>query len=107
MLVIYERFIEIRPIEEEIDLLEISAEEKDHLHFMVAEILHHHTLDVILEQLEEEDKKAFLKRVEESNEMNLVSFLKEKLGDYEDSLKNRLHQVRDDLVKEIKKVKDA
>ena len=105
MLVFYERFIEIKSLEEEISTLEISEEEKNNLHFMAAEILHHHTLDTILDLLEGDEKREFLEAVEQNAEVRMAKILKDKITDYEKVLKDKLHQVRDDLIAEIKKVK--
>lgn len=105
MLVFYERFIEIAPIEEEIEATQMSAEEKEQLRFLVAEILHQHTLETILDQLEEEDRRHFLKSLSENTQVNLADILKDKMSDYEQILKARLETVREDIVQEIRKVK--
>jgi hypothetical protein len=105
MLVFYERFIEIKPLEDEIHDLQISDEEKENLKFMSAEIFHHHALETILDSLETEDRKKFLKAVESHEEMNLAQLLKDKIEDYEKILKDKLEKVRDDIIEEIKKVK--
>lgn len=106
MLVFYERFIEIKPLEVEIASLEISEEEKNNLHFMIAELLHHHTLETILDQLSEEDKQLFLEAVNQNQEMTIATLLKDKVKNYEKVLKDKLHQVRDDIIEEIRKIKN-
>lgn len=106
MLVFYERFIEIKPLEEEIHSLEISEEEKENLKFLSAEIFHHHALEVVLDSLQEEDKKEFLKAVEGGTELNLAQLLKDKVTGYETVLKEKLEKVRDEIVAEIRKVKN-
>ncbi len=106
MLVFYERFIEIKPLEEEISTLAISEEEKNNLHFMIAEILHHHTLDTILDQLNEDDKKLFLQAVHQNEEMTIATILKDKITNYEKVLKEKLQQVQSEILEEIRRIKN-
>lgn len=105
MLVFYERFIEIKPLEDEIEVLEITTKEKEHLYFLVAEILHQHTLEIILTRLPEDDRKTFLQVVSGGQEINLADLLKEKASDYENVLKEKLTKVRDEIIEEVRKVK--
>ena len=105
MLVFYERFIEIKPLEDEIHSLQISDEEKENLKFLSAEIFHHHALETILDALEENEKREFLKAVEGTTEINLAQLLKDKVTDYEKMLKDKLEKVRDEIVEEIKALK--
>ena len=107
MLVFYERFIEIKPLEEEIHALDITDEEKENLKFMTAEIFHHHALETILDSLEAGDRRAFLKAVETNSEISLAQILKDKVTDYEQILKTKLSQVRDEIVAEIRKARHA
>lgn len=105
MLVIYERFIEIKPLEEEINNLEISDIEKNNLLHMSAELFHHHTLEEILSRLDSEDKKRFLEAVHLNQEITMADILKEKINGYEEILKKKLTSVRDEIIKEIQAVK--
>lgn len=106
MLVFYERFIEIKTIEDEVSSLEISEEEKNKLLFTAAEIFHHHTIETILNRLDEDSKKRFLEAAESNSDINMISLLKEKMSDYEKILKEKLTSVRDEIISEVRKVKN-
>lgn len=105
MLVIYERFIEIKPLEDEINNLEISAQEKTNLMHMSADLFHHHSLEEILSRLDESDKKKFLEAAQLNQELTMAEILKEKIADYEEILKKKLLAVRDEIINEIRTVK--
>lgn len=107
MLVIYERFIEIKPLEDEINNLDIEESEKENLLFMSAEIFHHHTLQEILNRLAEVDKRRFLEAAHKNQEVAMAQILKDKVSDYEEILKKKLNQVRDEIIAEIRKARPA
>lgn len=105
MLVIYERFLEIKPLEDEIDKLGLTASDKENMLFTLTEIFHHHTLQEILTLLPEEDKRKFLAAAHQNQEVTMAQILKDKVTDYEEILRKKLTQVRDEIIEEIRAVK--
>ncbi len=98
MKVWYQKIITIEPILKELNEMDLSEEERAHLSELLDSSLHHAILDEILSNLNEEDKKLFLKMLHtDSDNEKLVEFLNEKI----DHIDDRVKKVADDLVKEM------
>lgn len=101
----YQKIITIEPILAELNEMDLSEEERAHLSELLDSSLHHAILDEILSNLKEEDKKLFLKMMQEDPENEkLVEFLNNKI----DHIDDRIKKVADDLVAEMHmEVKEA
>lgn len=96
----YTRIINIESVLEQLHSLELSEEEKVHLAALIDSSLHHTILDEVLNNLNEEDKKLFLKLLaKEEEHEKIMEFLNNKVENVEDKIK----KVADDLVVEIHK----
>lgn len=93
----YSHLIELESTVIEFDKLNLSEEEKIHLTQLIDSSLHNTILEAILSQLQEEDKKVFLKHIHESSHDKIWQFLNEKVDHIEDKIK----KVAEDLKKEI------
>lgn len=105
MTIFYQKLIIIEPILEELHNMDLSDEERGYLASLVDSSLHHAILDEILSNLNEADKKMFLKRLHENPEdEELLRFLNEKIEGVEEKIK----KVSEALVKEMHEdVKEA
>ncbi len=91
----YTKLITIEPLLQEMDSLDLSEEEREHLSNLIDSSLHHVILDQILSNLSDEDKKVFLKKFSDNpNDDKLLEFLNQKVENIEDKIKN----VSDELV---------
>lgn len=101
----YSKFITIDSVVEELHSLDLSQEEKVHLASLVDSTLHHAILDEVLSNLNEDDKKLFLKLLSKDTEHDkLMEFLETKVEGIEEKIK----KVSDELVVQMKKdVKEA
>lgn len=96
----YTKIINIESVLEQLHSLDLSEEERVHLAALIDSSLHHAILDEVLNSLNEEDKKLFLKLLSEEGEHEkIMEFLNTKVEHVEDKIK----KVADDLVIEIHK----
>ena len=100
----YTKFIFYDTILEELDKMDLSEDEKNHLAGLVDSQLHHAILDEILSNLKEEDKELFIRYLEQGDNDKIIQFLNERIDGVEDKIK----KVSDELVKEIHRdIKEA
>lgn len=90
----------------EIDSLEISTSEKDHLKALAESHIHHSVMDTILSHLSDEDKRMFLEHVESKNADKIWQFLHARIEDVEDKIKEAAHAVKKELHKDLKEAKE-
>ena len=91
----------------EIDSLEISDGEKDHLKALAESHIHHSVMDTILSALSDEDKRMFLDHIESKNADKIWSFLHARIEDVEDKIKEAAQDIKKELHKDLKDVKDS
>ena len=101
----YSQIISIESIIEELHDMDLSEQERMHLAALVDSSIHHAIIDEVLSQLNDEDKKLFLKLLaEEKSHEKISEFLDSKI----DNIKDKIKKVADDLVTEMHKdVKEA
>lgn len=101
----YSHFISIEILETELDSLSLNKSEKEELLELAHKNIHNEVMDTILSQLDEEDKKKFLKLVEEDEHGKIWDHLKKKTKNIEAKIKQAADQIRQELVEDIKKLK--
>ena len=101
----YQKYIVIESLIEELDSMDLSDDERNHLSKLVDSSLHHTILDEILFNLSPEDKRVFLAKMSEDPEdEKLMEFLNEKI----DNIEDKIRKVSEDLIKEMHKdIKEA
>jgi hypothetical protein len=105
----YHKIIEIDSLFVELDYLELTDSEKEHLGELIDANLHHEILDAILSQLNEEDKKKFLHHMSKDEEGKIWELLNEKADNIEDKIKAAAEIVKKELhedIAEAKKLKE-
>jgi hypothetical protein len=96
----YQKYVVIESLVEELHKMDLSDEERAHLASLIDSSLHHAILDEILSNLSEEDKKTFIKLMQEDPENEkLTEFLNGKIENVEDKIK----KVSEELIKEMHK----
>lgn len=101
----YSHIVEIESLVVELEQLNLSKEEKNHLLSLAQSSLHHAILDIILSELSEEDKKIFLNNLILNNHNNVWRHLNSKIKNIEEKIKETSKELIKDLHKDIKEVK--
>ncbi|MBI2600739.1 hypothetical protein HYW42_02190 [Candidatus Daviesbacteria bacterium] len=98
----YTHLIEIESLTIELDELDLSNEEKTTLASLIDENLHHQILNAVLSELNDEEKKEFLRHLHQSEDDKLWKFLNEKVDDIEDKIKKAANDLKEEMCKDIK-----
>ncbi len=94
---IFAKYINTESILIEMNDLNLSNTERQHLASLVDSSMHHAILDEILSNLNSQDKKIFLQKVQSGDEEEIVDFLNKQVDNIEDKIK----AVSEKLVKEL------
>ena len=101
----YTHLIELESIIVELDKLNLSEEQKHHLASLIDSSLHHTILDAILSELNETDKRVFLKHVHDGDNDKIWQFLNGKVENIEDKIKKAADDLKMELHKDLKESK--
>lgn len=101
----YHKFITIDYIIEELDTLNLSQKEKQHLSALLDSAIHHAVFDRILSHLNQADKKAFLQLImNNEKDDKILDFLNKRV----ENIERKIQSTADELIKELHKdVKEA
>lgn len=100
----YSHLIEIESVISELDKLDLSDGQRMHLANLLDSSLHHIILDAILSELPEEDKRVFLRHLNENDHDKIWQFLNEKIGNIEDKIKKAADDLKSELHRDLKEV---
>lgn len=102
----YTKLITIEPLLEEMDSLELSDQEREHLSDLIDSSLYHVILDQILLNLSEEDKRTFLEKFSDNpNDDQLLEFLNQKVENIEDKIKKASDELITKMHQDVKQSK--
>lgn len=101
----YSNIIEIDSLVIELDQIELSKEQKDHLTELIHSNLYHEILDVVLSELEDEDKKVFLINLSGNDHNKIWKHLKSRIEDVEKKIKKATEDFKKELSNDIKRIK--
>lgn len=101
----YSHLIEIESLIVELDKLDLADEQKKHLGELIDSSLHHTILDAVLSELSEDDKRIFIKHLEEGDHQKIWQFLNEKIENIEDKIKKAGESLKEELHKDLKRAK--
>ncbi len=105
----YHSIIEIDSLFVELDHLDLSESERHHLSELIDTNLHHEIVDVILSQLDEDDKKVFLNHLSRGDDKQIWDLINAKAENIEDKIKSAAESVKKELhedISEAKKLKE-
>lgn len=105
MATFYSHLIEIESIIIELDKMDLSKEQKHHLAELIDSSVHHTILDAVLSELSPEDKKIFINYLRENDHGKIWKFLKEKLENIEEKIKNVASGLKKELHEDLKEAK--
>lgn len=107
MSVLIEVFFKKENILSELTSLEIQPDEKEKLLKMADEIAELRFLDLILGKLEEKDKELFLEQVHGSTPEILAEFLREKIENIEELLKEHAQILENEILEDIRSLSEG
>lgn len=93
----YSHLIKIDTIEVELDKIGVSKTEKKDLIFLIHSNIHHSVVDFVLSELDEDDKKEFLKRLNVNAHDKTWVHLREKITNIE----KKVEKIGIDLIDEF------
>lgn len=97
----YSHLIETSSLTLEIGNMNLSQEERVHLISLVESNLHHVVLDAVLSELNEEDKKYFLKHLAMEKHDEIWKLLNEKTKNIEEKIKKAAEDLKKELHRDI------
>ena len=102
----YSHIVDPRDIHKELDMLELTDEEKMHLSVIVESTAHHVILDAVLEQLHDDHKHVFLTHIAEDNQDDAWALLEEVLDDPKSTIRESFEALKEDFLNDIKSSSD-
>jgi len=101
----YHHLIHTDDVISEINLYDISVDDKDELVDLVQQIFHNHTFNLILSHLPKNKHSEFLSRFESvPHDLALLEFIKKEIKiDIEEAIKDQSEKIKKELLAEIKK----
>lgn len=101
----YSHLVEINFLHEELDLLDLSENEKDELKQHVHGSIHYVALDIVLSELSQEHKKVFIKHLNENDHESLWFHLLSNTQGIEEKIKKGVEKTAHEFKEEIHKIK--
>jgi len=100
----YSEVISLEVVVTTLDELAMSPKEKEHLTLLAEEMLHHKILDMVLTELNEEDKKVFLLLLLDESHDQVWEHLTGKIEDLHTKLKSVAKEIEESLLEDIRKL---
>lgn len=102
----YSHLVEIESVAVKLDELDLTQEQRIHLADLVDSTIHQTVLEMILSKLSDQDKKAFLSRLQEDpKDEELMKFVNSKVEGIEDEIKKTVNKLKDELHEDIGEAK--
>jgi len=101
----YHNLISIEDIKIELNSINLSKEERKELHLIAESTIHCHLINVVLEHLPEGDKKTFLHHVNTVHHKTTLNFLKKRIENIEDKIKQTAESLKKEFLEDIRKIK--
>ena len=101
----YSHLIELDSIRIELDTLDLSDAQKEHLLELAASTTHHAVLDAIFSELSSEDKVMLLMLIEEDDHGKIWEHLSGKVENIDEKIKKTAEDLKKELQKDIQELK--
>lgn len=102
----YSLIVETETLFLEINSLEISDSEKNHLKSLAESHIHSTVIDTVLSSLPADDKKTFIEHLNTKDHERIWKFLHSKIEDAEEKIKIAAEVIKRDLLNDIKEAKN-
>lgn len=93
----YSHLVEIETITTKLNEIDIAVHEREELVEIVHDTIHHHVIDAVLDELNEEDKKQFLKLLVHNDHDTVWQHLKQKVANIEDKIKSAINTIKQEF----------
>ena len=97
----YHELLELEDLFEELEKLNMSSAEKEHLITIVHSSMHTVVLDTVMLELPKEDKEKFLHHVHGSTHRETWHFLKKRTVNIEDKIQKAVKELKKELLVDI------
>lgn len=101
----YSHLVSLDTVHVELDYLDLSDHEKNHLRELSESNLHHMILDAVLSELTDEDKKVFLRQIHHDDHHAVWRFLNKKTRNIELLIKKTADEMVEKMHEDIKEAK--
>jgi len=101
----YNHLVTIDSLTIELDKIEMSQDEKRHLILLIDSNIHQTVLNVVLSELQGNDKKIFLHHLSSGDHDKAWIHLKGKIENVENKIKKAADEIIKELHEDIKKIK--
>lgn len=101
----YDHLISVETIHIELNALGLKSEEKEHLLRIIRSSLHVSILDVVLSNLSTHEKETFLEHVEKDDHDKTWKFLKDKIENIEEKIKESSESLFKEFISDIASLK--
>lgn len=102
----YAHIVEIDTLIVELDKLNLTEEQKQHLASLIDSSLHHTILDVIMSELSEEDKKTFMSHLEKNDHSKIWDHLNGRVNNIEEKIRKAADELKLELHMDIKEANE-
>ncbi len=101
----YTHIIDTSNLSLELGDMDLKSSERVHLISLIESNIHHEILDLILSELNPEDKKTFLTHLASEDHEKVWEFLNEKVNNIEEKIKKTAEDLKKELQKDIEEAK--
>ncbi len=102
----YSHLIDIESVIIELDSLDLTDKQKIHLAQLLDSTIHMTVLDIVLSELNEEDKRLFLRQLALANNDQIWELLNNRVDNIESKIKAAADDLKTTLHKDIKDSKE-
>lgn len=100
----YSEFVKVETFYIELDNLNLSEKEKNHLKEIFDTSLYHSIMDVVLLELPKSDKKLFLENIAHEDHEKTNYFLKKRILNIEEKIKRKAKELIEEMTKDIEQI---
>lgn len=101
----YTHIIDTSSLSLELGNMNLTPKERLHLISLIDSNIHHEILDLILSELNPEDKKTFLSHLASEDHDKIWKLLNSKVDNIEEKIKKTAEDIKKELHKDIKEVR--
>lgn len=98
----YSHLVNTESVEQDLDTMGLTTEEKVHLLSLMEANLHHAILDTILSELSHEDKKLFLRLMTLDHHDAIWQFLNKKVNNIEHVIRKSAEDLKTEMHEDLK-----
>ena len=98
----YTHIVDTSILSLELGDMDLTSKERLHLISLIDSNIHHEILDLILSELNPDDKKTFLTHLASEDHDKVWKFLNEKVDNIEEKIKKTAEDLKKELHKDIK-----